>query len=134
MDLVPVAVGDHVGGLLDQGDTVGEDLGDRLVVVGVRVVPDTGTANVRAGARAFSDASGVHLALVGRVEKGEGYTPPSVELDLEATAPAGAAVTVLFDRQAVTANAIVIGDLRSVCVPRPRPFVIGTTRVDAPGR
>jgi hypothetical protein len=108
--------------------------GARVVDGSVRVVPDTGTPNVRPGARAWSDASGVHLALPGRVENGEGYTPPSVELEVEVTAAPGGAVTVLFDRQAVTANAIVVGDVRTVCTPRPRPFVIGTTRVVAPGR
>ncbi len=108
--------------------------GARVVEGSVRVVADTGTPNVRPGARAWHDAAGVHLVLPARVEKGDGYTPPSVEIDLEVTAAPGGAVTVLFDRQSVTANAIVIGDLRTVCVPRSRPYVLGTVRVVDPPR
>lgn len=103
-------------------------------VVDVRVVPETGSANVRPGARAYHDGEGVHLALPARVENGDGYTPPSVEVELELTAAPGGSASVLFDRQSVTANVLVLGDLRTVCVPRPRPSPIATTRATDPAR
>jgi hypothetical protein len=72
----------------------------------------------------------IHLLLPGHVENGSSYTPPSIAFDVEITAPAGAAVSLKLDRYEVTANAFLVGDLLTICDPRPRPYVIGVTRVD----
>jgi hypothetical protein len=101
----------------------------RYVGGSARIVPDTGTANVRAGARVWHDATGLHLTLPARVKNGESYTPPSIELEVEAFGPPGSTVTVLFDRYRVAANVIVLGDLATTCTPKPRPSAIASVRV-----
>ncbi len=106
--------------------------GVRVVSNSVRLVPGTGTANVRVGARAWSDAAGVHLLLPARVNDGQSYTPPSVEFELVVEAAAGSAVTLQFARYEVWARAFLVGDIRTICTPAPAPATIGTTRVTPP--
>ena len=53
--------------------------GTAYVEGSARILPGTGTPNVRATARVWHDAEGIHLALPARVENGSGYTPPSIE-------------------------------------------------------
>jgi len=108
---------------------------DYLVPVGAtyvdgsaRIVPSTGTSNVRAGARAWHDAAGIHTLLPAHVDNGSGYTPPSVEFELEVTAAAGTALAVQLGQVRVAANVFLLGDLRTTCTPPPAPRnTIGTT-------
>jgi hypothetical protein len=95
-----------------------------------RVVPGTGTANVREGARAWRDAGGVHLALPAHVPNGSSYTPPSLELTLRITAPAGSDVAIAFSHYEVKANAFLVGDVRTVCDPKPKPYALASIHVD----
>ena len=105
----------------------------RYVGGSARIVPDTGTPNVREGARVFHDASGVHLVLPAKVKNGESYTPPSIEIEVEAFGPPGSTLSLLFDRYRVTANVFLLGDLTTTCTPKPRPYPIASVRiVDAP--
>jgi hypothetical protein len=98
-------------------------------LVSARVVPDTGTANVRPGAKVVTAGSTLALVLPARVEDGSSYTPPSFEFQLKVTATAGTAVVQKFSQYRVTANAIIIGDVRTVCDPTPKPYSIATTTV-----
>jgi hypothetical protein len=99
----------------------------------VRVVPDTGTPDVRVGARAWSDAAGVHLLLPASVQNGSAYTPPSVAFAVRVDAPEGAVLPVSFAHYEVTANVFLLGDLHTACEPTTRPAVLGTLRVERPG-
>ena len=101
----------------------------RYVGGSARIVPDTGTPNVRAGARVWHDATGLHLALPARVKNGEGYTPPSLEFEVEASGPAGSSLAILFSRYRVAANVFLLGDLTTTCTPKPRPFSLAIVRV-----
>lgn len=92
-----------------------------------RIVPDTGTPNVRAGARVWKDASGLHTLLPGHVENGSGYTAPSVEFQLDVTAPAGTVLALKLAEHRVAANVFLLGNLNTTCTPTPAPFAIGTT-------
>jgi hypothetical protein len=103
--------------------------GARYVRDSLRIVPDTGSTNVRAGARAWHDPSGVHLNLPARVQNGDGYTPPSLEFEVEITGPAGSSVSILFDRHRLTANVVVLGDLQTSCVPKPRPYALASAKI-----
>jgi hypothetical protein len=105
--------------------------GTTFVADSLRIVPETGTANARAGARAWYDAGGVHIDLPAHIDNGQGYTPPSLEFDLKIDAPAGSVLALQFVHYAVTANVVVLGDLRSSCEPRPKPYTIGETLVAA---
>lgn len=106
--------------------------GTRYVAGSARVIPGTGTANVRVGARAWSDEHGVHLALPGHVENGGSYTPPTLEFAVDVHAPPGATLSLSFEHYQVTAHVFLLGDLDTVCVPRPRPYTLGVTRVTVP--
>ncbi len=113
----------------DQGVDYLLPAGARYVEGSARFLPDTGTPNVRAGARVWHDASGIHTLLPGRVDNGSGFTPPVLEFQLDVVAAAGTSVPIKVDQYRVTANAFLVGDLRTTCSPEPRPYVIGTTLV-----
>jgi len=101
--------------------------GTKYVEGSARVVPGTGSANAR-GARAWHDASGIHMSIPGRVQNGESYTPPSLEFQLEVTAAAGAELLLKFSRTRVSANVLLLGNVHTTCVPEPQPYTIGKTR------
>ena len=106
--------------------------GTKYVEGSARIVPDTGTANTRSGARVWHDAKGIHQLLPARVENGGSYTPPSLEFQLEVTALAGTELSLKFSRSRVSANVVLLGNIDTTCVPQPAPFTIGRTRTLAP--
>ena len=108
--------------------------GTRYVEGSARVVPGTGSANTRSGARVWHDASGIHLLLPARVENGGSFTPPSVEFELEVTARAGTELLLKFGRSRVSANVMLLGNLHTTCVPDPAPYTIGRTRALPPAK
>ena len=95
------------------------------------LVPETGSDNVRPGARVLHGADGIHLLLPAHVDNGGSYTPPSFEFELEATAPDGAAITQRFGGYFVTANAFLMGEVHASCEPAPRDFAVAVTLVGA---
>ncbi|MBI5537254.1 MAG: hypothetical protein HY898_31320 [Deltaproteobacteria bacterium] len=95
------------------------------------IIPNTGTANVRAGARVTKQGNTITLFLPAHVEDGSNYTPPSFEFQVKVTAAAGAKVAQRFSQYRVTANAIIVGDVHTVCDPTPKPYTVGTTNVVA---
>jgi hypothetical protein len=97
-----------------------------------RLVPDTGTPNVRTTARVWHDAAGIHLVLPAHVQNGSSYTPPSIELQVEVRAPAGTTLALQLSRHSVSASVFLLGTLRTTCDPTPRPYTIGTTLVGPP--
>ena len=105
--------------------------GARYVTGSARVIAGTGTANVAAGARVWHEAGMIRVALPGRVASGSSYTPPSIEFQLEASAPAGSLLPIAFLEYRVVANAFLVGDLQTTCAPTPRPYPLGATRVTA---
>jgi hypothetical protein len=96
-----------------------------------RIVPDTGSANVRPGARVTQSGRSISMVLPAHVEDGQDYTPPSFEFQLKATGAAGSRIVQKFSQYRVTANAIIIGDVHTVCDPKPKPYSIGTTNITA---
>lgn len=96
------------------------------------LVPDTGTENVRAGAGVIYRGGLVRLTLPGKVENGASYTPPSIEFKVVVAAPAGESLVLGFSQYRLMVNAVVIGDLKVTCNPKPRPFPLATIRVVAP--
>jgi hypothetical protein len=103
--------------------------GARYVEGSAHLVPGTGTANVRAGARVWHDRGTIHMWLPAHVPNGSGYTPPSVEYDLEVLAPAGTSLPLAFARYRVSANVFLLGDLDVTCEPSPRPYPLARTVV-----
>jgi hypothetical protein len=106
--------------------------GASYVPSSARIVGETGTENVRAGARAFLEHGFLRFHLPGHVENGSSYTPPSLEFQLLATAPAGSALPIQFVRHRLSANVFLLGNLDVVCTPSAGAVTIGTTRVTAP--
>jgi hypothetical protein len=115
--------------LHDIGYTLRVSGGASYVEGSARVVPDTGTPNVRPGARVSVKDGLIHLLLPAHVEKGSRYTEPSIELSLKATAGPGTKISYDFVRYRLTAKAIVVGDVEVKCDPSATPAVIGTTLV-----
>jgi hypothetical protein len=106
--------------------------GTTYVADSLRIVPETGTPNARAGAHAWHDGTGIHVDLPARIDNGTGYTPPSVEFELKIDAPAGTVLALRFSHYEVTANVVILGDLHSACDPKPKPYTIGETVVLPP--
>ena len=104
--------------------------GTRYVENSARVVPGTGSENVRPGARATHEAGIVTMTLPAHVEDGTSYTPPSFEFELKVLAAPGAPIAQAFSRFRVTAHAFLVGDLQTICEPSPKPFPVGMTRVE----
>ena len=94
-----------------------------------RVIPGTGTANARAGARVWHDAKGIHFVLPAHVENGSSYTPPSIEFALKVTAPAGGDVAIKFAHYEVTANAFLVGNVHTFCDPSPKPYALAAVHI-----
>jgi len=104
--------------------------GARYVEGSARVVPRTGSANVRPGARVERTARGVALVLPAHVDNGSSYTPPSFELDFQATAAPGASITQTFARFSLKANAFLVGNVSTTCEATPQPYPVAVTRVE----
>lgn len=109
--------------LLPQGAT--------LVAGSLHLVPGTGSANVTPTASVTRVGNTIRLALPGRVDDGSSYTPPSFEFQLEATAAAGGKIAFQFSQYRVTAKAVIVGDVDTVCTPKPQPYTLATTTVTA---
>lgn len=90
----------------------------------LRIIPGTGTPNVRPGARVWHDAPNVRMLLPGHVESGSAYTAPSFELELEATGDAGEVVAFELDQFRLKAHVFLVGDLETICNPKPRPYAL----------
>jgi hypothetical protein len=103
--------------------------GTAYVQGSARIVPGTGTANVARGATVTYAGGVVRLVLPAEVASGSSYTPPSIEFELQALAPAGASLPLAFAEYRVTANAIIVGDVHTVCESVPKRVTIGTTSV-----
>ena len=96
-----------------------------------KVIPDTGSPNARPGARVTQSGRTIALVLPAHIEDGQDYTPPSFEFELKATGTAGSRIVQKFQQYRLTANAIIIGDVHTVCNPTPKPYSIGTTNITA---
>ena len=105
--------------------------GTSYVAGSARFIPQTGTPNVRAQARIWHDAGVVHVLLPGRVENDSSYTAPSIAFEVKVGAPPGSAIELKFAHYEVLANVFLLGDLRSRCDPRPKPFTLAVARVVA---
>jgi len=106
--------------------------GIHFVEGSARVVPDTGTANVRTGARAWHEAARIYMTMPAHIANGASYTPPSLEFSAQIDAPTGSHVAVEFARYEVIANALVVGDVRTECEPTAKPCRLAMLRVEAP--
>ena len=135
IDAVPSGTVSHFGlnYIHDMATDYAVPRGATYVAGSARLVPGTGTANVAAGARAWAEAGLIRMLLPGRVASGSSYTAPSLEFQLEASAPAGASLALDFFEYRVTANAFLVGDLLTTCKPTPQRCTLGTTRVTEPG-
>lgn len=133
-DSVPSGTISHTGlnYIFDQATDYLLPPGARYVEGSARIVPDTGTTNVRAGARAWREGATLHVLLPAQIENGASYTPPSVEVELEVTAAAGATLPIKLEQYRVAANVFLLGDLRTTCDPEPAPYTLGTTLVASP--
>ena len=106
--------------------------GTRYVEGSARIVPDTGTENVRPGARAWHDAAGIHMTLPARVPNDSSYTPPSMEFAVTIEAAAGSLVALKFSHYEVMASAMFVGTVSTTCEPNPKPYSLAQLRVAAP--
>jgi hypothetical protein len=118
--------------IFDMGSEWPVPPGAEYVEGSARIVPGTGSDNVRAGARVVHASGSVRLGLPAHVENGSRYTPPSFEFDLRVASSAAASITQTFVAYRVTAHAFLVGDLNTTCEPAPRPFPVGTTLVESP--
>jgi hypothetical protein len=106
--------------------------GATYVTGSAHVVSDTGTENVRNGARVWHDNGFVRLHLPGHVDNGSTFTPPSLEFQVKVSAPAGTSLPIQFVRHRLSANVFLLGNLDVVCSPRSGALTIGTTLVTPP--
>lgn len=105
--------------------------GTQVVQGSMRIVPDTGTPNVRAGAKIAHKGNNIEVVLPARVDDGSNYTPPAFEFELKVTAAAGASIAHGYKGYRVTANAFLVGDVNTICDAVPKPFTVATTKVTA---
>jgi hypothetical protein len=101
--------------------------GTTYVEGSARIVPGTGTPNVRAGARVTHDARGIHMLLPSHIGNGGTYTPPSIEFQVRAVGRAGSVASLGFLGTGVDASALILGDVHTACTPSPKPYTIGST-------
>jgi len=105
--------------------------GTTYVEGSARIVPGTGSENVRANARVSHDANGIHMLLPGHVDNGGSYTAPSLELQVKAVGPAGSVASLGFMGTSVDASAAIIGTVHTACTPNPKPYALATTTLEA---
>lgn len=106
--------------------------GTSYVEGSARLVPGTGTPNVRVGPRLWHHAGLVTMALPGKVENGTAYTPPSITVEVRADGAAGSSAVLSFNHFQLKANAFVVGDVAVSCDPSPQPYPIAATLITAP--
>lgn len=106
--------------------------GTTYVEGSARIVPGTGSENVRADARVVRRGNTITHVLPGHVENGSSYTPPSFEFQLKVTASAGTKIVQKFSQYRVKANAFIIGDVHTTCDPTPKPYGVASTTVTPP--
>jgi hypothetical protein len=106
--------------------------GTTYVEGSARIVPGTGSSNVRANARVTHDASGIHMLLPDHVDNGTNYTAPSIEFQVKVVGSAGSVAPLGFVGTGVDASAALIGNVHTTCTPNPRPYTLASTRIDAP--
>jgi hypothetical protein len=99
-----------------------------------RIVPGTGSDNVRDSARVSMSGAMLTLTLPARVPNGGSYQPPTIEVKLKASSPPSTVLPVTFSRYRVRANVVLLGDIDATCVPTRPPATVGATRVVAAGR
>ncbi len=105
--------------------------GTTYVEGSARIIPETGTQNVRSGASVTHDASGIHMFLPARIDNGGTYPPPSIEFQVKVVGPAGTVAALGFAGTGVDASAVVIGNVHTACTPNPKPYTIGSTTLQA---
>jgi hypothetical protein len=103
--------------------------GTKYVEGSARIVPDTGSPNVRPKARVVHQNGVINLVLPAHVDNGSSYTPPSFEFSLKVTGAPGSSIAQAFRSYRVTANAFLMGDVKTTCEPKPKPFPVATTKV-----
>ncbi len=116
--------------IFDMGYEWGVPKGTELVEGSLKIIPGTGTENVRKGARVGHKGGVISMLLPARVESGGNYTHPSMEFELKVTAAAGPKISQVFRRYKVTANAFIVGDVKTTCDPRPKPYHLAATKVE----
>lgn len=104
--------------------------GTSYVEGSARVIPNSGTENVRAGASVWYEQGEVHLLLPAHVH--DPYTPPSLEFSVKVTAPPATSLAVKFAQHRLLANVFLLGDLHVACNPKPETSTIATTVVGPP--
>jgi hypothetical protein len=97
-------------------------------------VADTGTTNVLPGRRLAYRDGVLTMILLGKVENGTEYTPPTVSFQLKAVGAPGDWAWVAFRQYRLMANAVIVGDVAVSCDPTLKPYGIGTTLITAPSR
>ena len=132
IDSLPSGIISHTGlnYIFDMTTDYPVPSGTTYVEGSAHVVPDTGTPNVRDGARAWHDAAGIHLILPAHIANGSSYTPPSLEFSAKITATADSNVAIKFSHYKVTANTFLVGDVHTVCDPNPKPYALAVMHVD----
>ncbi|HEY6557706.1 MAG TPA: hypothetical protein VI072_10550 [Polyangiaceae bacterium] len=116
--------------IFDMGYEWAVPKGTELVDGSLKILPGSGTANVRKGARLSEKGSIISMLLPARVESGGNYTHPSFEFELKVTPAAGTKISQVFRRYKVTANAFIVGDVKTTCDPRPKPYHLAATKVE----
>lgn len=105
--------------------------GTTYVEGSARIVPGTGSANVRANARVSHDAGGIHMLLPDHVDNGTSYTAPSIEFQVKVTGAAGSVAPLGFVGTGVDASAVILGNVHTACTPSPQPYTLASTRIEA---
>ena len=106
--------------------------GTEYVDGSAHIVPGTGSANVRPGARVvvrereastwFSRRTSTTASAIRRRR---------FEFDLAVVSAEGAAITQRFAGYSVSVHAAIVGDLRTTCEPTPKAFPVAVTRVES---
>jgi len=103
--------------------------GTTYVEGSARIVPGTGTDNVRANAGVTHDAGGIHMLLPGHVDNGGSYTAPSIEFQVKVVGAAGSTASLGFQGTSVDASAAIIGTVHTACAPNPKPYTLASTTI-----
>lgn len=107
--------------------------GARLVEGSLRVLPDTGTANMRPGTRVTAEAGGVlRLVNPAQIPNGAAFNTPSFEFSMVLDGAPGTEARLLFQRYSLDARVFLLGNINTHCTPRANPSVLGAVRITAP--
>jgi hypothetical protein len=102
--------------------------GTSYVEGSARVVPHSGSDNVRLGTSVWYDHGLIHLFLPAHVH--DAYTPPSLEFSLRVNAPPATSLAIRFAQHRLIANVFLLGDLNVTCNPKPEFTTVATTLVE----